>query len=89
MNALRFARKQAENESMRFFNYYESIGWRVGNNPMRNWQPAVAGWKSKMIERGTFIEAMASLPPTGAVSELYTDEQGKLRSLVTNRIVDE
>lgn len=31
---------QAEN----FYNYYESNGWRVGKNPMKNWHCAVANW---------------------------------------------
>jgi hypothetical protein len=31
---------QAEN----FLNYYESNGWRVGKNPMKNWHCAVANW---------------------------------------------
>ncbi len=31
---------QAEN----FFNYYESNGWRVGKNPMKNWHCAIGNW---------------------------------------------
>lgn len=31
---------QAEN----FLNYYESNGWRVGKNPMKNWHCAIANW---------------------------------------------
>lgn len=31
---------QAEN----FLNYYESNGWKVGKNPMKNWHCAVANW---------------------------------------------
>lgn len=30
-----------------FFNYYESNGWRVGKNPMKNWRAAAASWQSK------------------------------------------
>ena len=25
-------------EAEKFFNYYESNGWRVGKNPMKNWK---------------------------------------------------
>lgn len=28
----------------RFFDYYEANGWRVGKNPMRNWQAALRNW---------------------------------------------
>jgi len=34
-------------EGARFWNYYESKGWVVGKNPMKNWQAAVAGWMSR------------------------------------------
>ena len=28
----------------RFFNFYESNGWRVGRNPMKNWKAAMSNW---------------------------------------------
>jgi len=31
-------------EADKFFNYYESNGWRVGRSPMKNWQAAVRNW---------------------------------------------
>ncbi len=33
-------------ESDRFFNYYESNGWRVGRNPMKSWINALTNWKN-------------------------------------------
>jgi len=33
-------RDQAE----RFFNHYESNGWKVGRNPMKAWKSAVSNW---------------------------------------------
>ncbi len=38
-------------EAERFFNYYESNGWRVGKNPMKNWHGAAANWKRNVDER--------------------------------------
>ena len=32
-------------EAEKFFNYYESNGWRVGKNPMKSWLSALATWK--------------------------------------------
>lgn len=29
----------------RFFSYYESNGWKVGRNPMKNWQRAIITWE--------------------------------------------
>lgn len=34
----------AKIQSQRFFDYYDSNGWRVGKNPMKNWKSAAAGW---------------------------------------------
>jgi len=30
-----------------FVNYYESNGWKVGRNPMRSWQAAMANWMTR------------------------------------------
>lgn len=38
-------------EVVKFFNYYESNGWKVGRNPMRSWQHALVNWKLRMDER--------------------------------------
>ena len=35
----------ARTQALRFFNYYESNGWRVGRNPMQNWQAAADNWQ--------------------------------------------
>ena len=33
-----------------FFNYYESNGWKVGKNPMKNWKASICNW-IKNIDR--------------------------------------
>lgn len=40
-----------ETESVNFFNYYESNGWRVGRNPMKSWEAALVNWKIRWNER--------------------------------------
>lgn len=35
-------------EGERFFYYYESQGWRVGKNPMKNWKMSASGWISRL-----------------------------------------
>jgi len=30
----------------KFFNYYESNGWKVGRNPMKDWKAAVHTWEN-------------------------------------------
>jgi hypothetical protein len=36
-----------------FVNFYESKGWKVGENPMVNWKSAVSGWYSREKEKST------------------------------------
>lgn len=31
----------------RFYNFYDSKGWMVGKNKMKNWRSAIAGWESR------------------------------------------
>ena len=33
-------------EAEKFFNFYESNGWKVGKNPMKDWKAAVRNWES-------------------------------------------
>ena len=39
-------------EAEKFFNYYESNGWKVGKNPMKSWPAAAANWKRHWEENG-------------------------------------
>lgn len=32
---------------VKFFNYYESNGWKVGKNPMKCWKSAISNWQSR------------------------------------------
>ena len=32
----------------RFYDYYESIGWKVGKNPMKDWKACVRTWERKI-----------------------------------------
>ncbi len=34
-------------EGERFYYYYESQGWKVGKNPMKNWKMSASGWISR------------------------------------------
>jgi uncharacterized protein YdaU (DUF1376 family) len=42
-------------EAEKFYNYYESNGWRVGKNPMKNWKAAANNWitNSNTYAKGT------------------------------------
>ena len=34
----------------KFFNYYESNGWKVGKNPMKDWKAAVRTWEKNNFD---------------------------------------
>jgi hypothetical protein len=52
MLKLHFSKLGVEtSEAEKFFNYYESNGWRVGKNPMKSWHGAAANWKKNLDER--------------------------------------
>jgi len=38
------------NEVEKFQSHYESNGWRVGKNKMKNWRAAMSGWKTRVDE---------------------------------------
>ena len=40
-----------KSESERFVDYYQANGWKVGKNPMKDWQSAVRSWESRNPER--------------------------------------
>jgi hypothetical protein len=39
--------------SQRFVDYYESNGWKVGKNPMKDWKAAVRTWKQQSDNKTT------------------------------------
>lgn len=55
-----------DTEAMKFWNYYESNGWRVGKNPMRSWTHAMANWKRHWEEHRALSRPM---DPKQAIAE--------------------
>lgn len=47
-----FSEMGIRNESSKFFDYFESNGWRVGRNKMKDWRSAARNWKRRGIEGG-------------------------------------
>lgn len=38
----------AQGQTAKFFNYYDSNGWRVGRNPMKDWKATARNWANRM-----------------------------------------
>jgi hypothetical protein len=49
MKAKDFAQYKSEGE--RFFNYFESNGWKVGKNSMQKWKSSVDNWIKNYNDR--------------------------------------
>jgi hypothetical protein len=43
-------RRYNPKEAEKFWNYYESNGWKVGKNPMKDWKAAAANWAKNSRE---------------------------------------
>ena len=39
-------------DAHKFYDYYESNGWRVGRNPMRDYKAAIRNWSRNNLDRG-------------------------------------
>jgi hypothetical protein len=44
---------EAVSQAQKFFNYYESVGWKVGNKKMKSWKATANNWVAKNKERTT------------------------------------
>ena len=56
------AKKLPVVEAEKFFNYYQSNGWMVGKNPMKNWQAAARNWILKMGQFSNTPSVSAPVP---------------------------
>lgn len=60
-----------EAQAIRFHAYYESNGWKVGRNPMKNWKAAASGWISRDREQQPNKPAQGSTSRPAA--DVYAD----------------
>ena len=57
-----------------FIDYYESNGWKVGRNPMKDWKAAVRGWASR--DRDGTVQPAQKNPALNYAQRDYTGESG-------------
>ncbi len=43
--------RQNKVDVFKFFNFYESNGWKVGKNPMKDWKASIRTWESNSINK--------------------------------------
>lgn len=44
--------RQNDIQAYKFVNFYQSKGWKVGNQPMKDWKAAIRTWEQKEKENG-------------------------------------
>lgn len=78
-------------EAHKFFNYYESNGWKVGKNPMKKWHSAVANWMSNAQEKTShgynntkYERQIAAEQQLGAALAARSAEEFAAESLTSN-----
>lgn len=59
-----------DGQAERFYAYYESNGWKVGRNPMKNWKAAASGWISRDKEKQ---RTQPKADTTRSVEDVYAD----------------
>ena len=62
-------------DSERFIDFYESKGWMIGKNRMKDWQAAVRTWENRNKESGKKVEEEKAVIPN------YAKEYGKLNKI--------
>lgn len=71
----------------RFFNYYESKGWKVGVSPMKDWKAAVRNWAkndslySRPVSTRISSDTSAQLLQNYAAPETETDFEANLAEI--------
>lgn len=50
-------------DAERFFDFYESKGWRVGKDPMKDWKAAVRNWERGSAKPQPQKQMVRELPP--------------------------
>ncbi len=65
-----------------FWDYYESNGWRVGRNPMKDWKAAARRWKRNQALNGSqpFIKPKYVDPNQARIDEEYEAHRRKMEA---------
>ena len=69
--------RQNDIQAYKFVNFYQSKGWKVGNQPMKDWQAAVRTWEQKNKENGQSISNNANNGFSGRTGNTSMGQGGK------------
>jgi hypothetical protein len=68
---------QNDIEAERFFDYYESNGWRVSKNPMIDWRASIRNWKRNKMVFNTKGEISNQAVVARAPKPIQVDSNGR------------
>ena len=70
-----------------FYSHYESNGWRVGKNPMKDWKASVRTWEKNSI--GTSRQGTPYAPPEKIMENEYSKEHLAKREQESQDLLDQ
>lgn len=74
-------------DAERFWNFYESKGWKVGKNPMKDWRAAVCNWakdSSSVVSQESYtptidVEKVKQMASVAEITRMKMLEKAKLK----------
>lgn len=78
--------KQYHFNPEQFISFYQSNGWKVGKNPMKDWKAALCTWEQKWVEKyGYRYFYQVTIQPTnnGSIQDSRAQSRERLRAVAT------
>ena len=79
--------RKASADPDRFYDYYEANGWKVGKNPMKDWQAAFRNWER--TEKGGQPSGSKKADSVPYMQNEYSKEHLEQREADSMRVLDE
>lgn len=73
----------SETEAKKMWYFYDSNGWRVGKNKMKQWKSACAGWHLRNSPDSGFVKAIAkSITPSYSIQKLKAERFAEVKARI-------
>lgn len=71
-----------------FIDYYESVGWKVGNKPMKDWQACVRTWERRDNNKNVKVDTLPTYSTKNNKS-MSKEEEEEILKLMGKEIIKE
>lgn len=78
--------KQYHFNPEQFISFYQSNGWKVGKNPMKDWKAALCTWEQKWVEKygyRYFYQVTIQSTNNGTIQDSRAQSRERLRAVAT------